>query len=42
MTSEVVIAEGGLNLLREISRYLGARGISAEIQRPPPGACSSG
>jgi hypothetical protein len=42
MSEWPVIAEGGLDLLNEIARYLQARGIESRKQRPPPGACSTG
>lgn len=42
MSEWMVIAEDSLDRLNELARYLAARGIASEKQRPPPGACSSG
>lgn len=36
-----VIAEGGVEGLKEIQRALGRAGIASEIVRPPPERCSS-
>ncbi len=36
-----VIAQGGLDHLREIQRVLTRQGISSEVQRPPTGKCGS-
>jgi hypothetical protein len=36
-----VIAEGGVEGLKELQRALGRAGISSEIVRPPPERCSS-
>ncbi|MFN0242610.1 MAG: hypothetical protein ACKVWV_06925 [Planctomycetota bacterium] len=43
MTSEArmqVVAEGGLDHLRNLERALGREGIAAQVVRPPPEHCS--
>jgi hypothetical protein len=41
ITPTSVVAEGGFQHLREIAAALAARGVQAEIVRPPAEQCSS-
>jgi len=40
-TDVLVIAQGGLALLREMQGILALRGLSAQILQPPQGQCGS-